>query len=208
MIEILEFLDKQGIIKLEKPGEEKRLEKLKPFVEKEVETEFEVPEEAEEETGIIPIDIPVKAELGFSQKLRLGPELSLKFGSKGAKLFELIDGEKNVIDLAIETKMTLKEVDKVMEFLSSKDASLFKTMDRDEIRFKYGDEGFAIYKKYGREGIYIYELIGRVPTFKDIVKTTGIDPEKVVEIFIFIHNVLDIELPLTREMMYKQLGIG
>ncbi len=204
LIEILEFLDKQGIIKLEKPSKEKHLKKLSPLTEYELEG---VEPEADDE-NIIPVDIPVKGKLGFSQKLRIGPEITLKFGSKGSKVFDLIDGDRNVIDLAVETNMKLKDIDELMEFLATRDAALFKSMDREQIRYKYGDEGFAIYKKYGREGIYIYELIGRVPSFKDIVKITGIEPQLVVEVFIFIHNVLDIELPLTKQMMYKQLGIA
>ncbi len=206
LIEILEFLDKQGIIKLEKPTKEKQLKKLSPLTEKQIEGKG-ITENKSDETGLIPIDIPVKAKLGFSQRLRTGPEITLKFGSKGSKVYDLIDGERNLIDLAIESNMRLKDIDKLMEFLGSKDVTLFKSMDREQIRYKYGNEGFAIYKKYSREGIYIYELIGRVPSFKDIVKETGIEAEKVVEIFIFIHNVLDIELPLTKQMMYKQLGI-
>lgn len=203
LIEILEFLDKQGIIKLEKPSKEKQLKKVSPLTE----YELEGVEPKKNDEGIIPIDIPVRAKLGFSQKLRIGPEIVLKFGSKGTKVFELIDGEKNIIDLAVETDMKLKEIDTLMEFLGARDIVLFKSMNREQIRYKYGDEGFAIYKKYGREGMHIYELIGRVPSFKDIVKITGIDPQLVVEVFIFIHNVLDIELPLTKQMMYNQLGI-
>ncbi|MCC7552062.1 hypothetical protein KO317_00145 [Candidatus Micrarchaeota archaeon] len=204
LIEILEFLDKQGIIKLEKPSKEKHLKKLSPLTEYELEG---VEPEADDK-NIIPIDIPVKSKLNFSQKLRIGPEIALKFGSDGTKVFDLIDGERTVIDLAVELNMKLIKIDELMEFLAIRDAALFKSMDREQIRYKYGDEGFAIYKKYGREGVYVYELIGRVPSFKDIVKITGIDPHLVVEVFIFIHNVLDIELPLTKQMMYSQLGIS
>ena len=53
----------------------------------------------------------------------------------------------------------------------------------------------------------IYELIGDVSSFKEIVTKSGIPPDHAVNIFIFIHKVLNLELPITRETMYKQLGI-
>ena len=209
LIEILEFLDENGIIKLEKPSEHRpRLDLLEPITAR-AEEEFQIDEtEVQTETvEKIPIDLPVKTRLGFLDRVKLIFGLRRKFGNKGKKIYEMIDGKNNVIDLAVKNKVSIYFVDAIMEYLSEKKAAKFRTLKRDEILARYGEEGLTIYKKYGRDGVYIYELIGRIPSFKELVAVSGMNPERVIDIFIYIHKVLNIDLPLSKEMLYKEIGL-
>ncbi|MCD6227758.1 hypothetical protein J7J90_04680 [Candidatus Micrarchaeota archaeon] len=211
LIEILEFLDTEGIIKLEKPEKRKSMVEMKPITEKQASPpkELKPSGEAEEIIGsdIIPIDIPVKKPLPIMKKVLLFPKLLTVDNGKLKKVYDMINGNRSIIDLCLLSNSTLPAMDKYMELLANEGAVMFKTMSRDDILNKYGDEGLSIYKKYGREGIIIYELIGEVSSFKEIVTRSGIQPDRAVDIFIFIHKVLNLELPITKETMYKQLGI-
>jgi len=210
LIEILEYLDNEGIIKLEKPDKRQKLPDIRPITEKT--SSFEMLEQLSPEAGeiigsdIVPIDIPVKKKLPIMKKLIFSSKLIV--GKDRLKqVYNMIDNEKNIIDLCISTGIPLPEMDDYMEYLSNQGVAMFKTMTRDEISARYGDEGLSIYKKFGRGGILIYEYIGTVSSFKEIISKSGLNPEKVIDIFIFIHKVLNLELPLTRETMYKQLGL-
>jgi hypothetical protein len=210
LIEILEYLDNEGIIKLEKPDKRHRLPDIKPITDKT--SSFEMLEQLSPEAGeiigsdIVPIDIPVKKKLPIMKKLIFSSKLIVGKG-RLKQVYNLIDSEKNIIDLCISTGIPLPEMDDYMEYLSNQGVAMFKTMTRDEISARYGDEGLSIYKKFGRGGILIYEYIGTVSSFKEIISKSGLNPEKVIDIFIFIHKVLNLELPLTRDTMYKQLGL-
>ncbi|MCD6279424.1 hypothetical protein J7J26_01460 [Candidatus Micrarchaeota archaeon] len=204
LVEILEFLDSQGIIKLEKPSERKpKINEIAPITaraEEEVTTEVPTKE-------IIPIDVPIKTKLSFLKTMKLKMDLRFKLGKDSVKIYDKINGKKNVIDLAVEDKLSIYFIDAVLEFLADRNAAMFKTLKREEIRERYGNEGLTIYKKYGRDGIYIYELIGKIPSFRELVNISGMNPERVVDIFIYIHKVLDIDLPVSRDMLYKELGL-
>ncbi|MCC7569864.1 hypothetical protein KO465_00785 [Candidatus Micrarchaeota archaeon] len=211
LIEILEYLDTERIIKLEKPEQRKKLAELRPMAEQKATllSETKPSEQATEIIGsdIVPVDIPVKNALPIMKKVVFLPKLLSAEGGKIKKVYDLIDGQKGLVDLCLQANMSLPNMDKYMEFLSKEGAILFRTMSREDISKKYGEEGLSIYKKYGREGVLIYELIGNVSSFKEIVTKSGINPERAVDIFIFIHKVLNLELPLTKETMFKQLGI-
>ena len=204
LVEILEFLDSQGIIKLEKPSERKpKINEIAPITaraEEEVTTEVPTKE-------IIPIDVPIKTKLSFLKTMKLKMDLRFKLGKDSVKIYDKINGKKNVIDLAVEDKLSIYFIDAVLEFLADRNAAMFKTLKREEIRERYGNEGLTIYKKYGRDGIYIYELIGKIPSFRELVNISGMNPERIVDIFIYIHKVLDIDLPVSRDMLYKELGL-
>ena len=210
LIEILEYLDNEGIIKLEKPDKRQKLPDIKPITDKT--SSFEMLEQLSPEAGeiigsdIVPIDIPVKKKLPIMKKLIFSSKLIVGKG-RLKQVYNLIDSEKNIIDLCISTGIPLPKMDDYMEYLSNQGVAMFKTITRDEISARYGDEGLSIYKKFGRGGILIYEYIGTVSSFKEIISKSGLNPEKVIDIFIFIHKVLNLELPLTRDTMYKQLGL-
>jgi hypothetical protein len=77
---------------------------------------------------------------------------------------------------------------------------------REYVKKKYGDDGYSIYKKYGREGLMLYELIGKEMSFRQMAGMVTTDKDKAVEMFLFIHEVLGIELPIDREVLMRQLG--
>jgi len=52
----------------------------------------------------------------------------------------------------------------------------------------------------------LYELIGKELTIKQMALKVSKDNEKVVDMFMFIHEVLGIELPIERDVLLKQLG--
>ncbi len=239
LVEILEFMDEKGIIKLEKPEEKKpiaaerekgkktkkkpaREPRFKPIIEKGPEHKPFVPpkhtkKQKKEEPAkpgekapsqrIIMVDVPMMVKLSLGQKAVLYIDLSSKFG-KGAKgLIKLIDGKKDFIDLALATGMSLFDIDTIMAYFGKKGFLTFRQLVRDEIKKKYGEDGFAIYKKCGRDGLLLYEMIGKEASLKDIIVKSKLPPEKAVDIFVFIHKVLGLDIPLDRSVIYRQLGL-
>jgi len=239
LVEILEFMDEHGIIKLEKPEEKKTgkeetpsapVEKFKPILEEEtdpaaaaVRAQKELlkppapiakkaktehpPSDMEEMIDIIPIDVPAVAPLSIAQKAELGATLPLKFGRLGMDMFKLIDGKTDFVEIALQMHCSLFEIDDVLGYFGKKSFVSFAQLPREEIRKKYGDDGFSIYKKYGREGVYLYELIGKEKSLRDIILLSKIEPKRAVEIFVFIHQVLGLDVPFDKDMIYRQLGI-
>jgi hypothetical protein len=83
----------------------------------------------------------------------------------------------------------------------------FRQLDRNEIRKRYGDDGFSIFKKFGRDGLLLYEMIGKEASLKDIIMKSKLDPDRAIDIFLFIHKVLGLDIPLDRDVIYRQLGM-
>jgi hypothetical protein len=231
LVEILEFMDKEGIIKLEKPesdamagGAEQPRDstspQFSPYIEENPERpepintdRKEEPEGAagggsdEPEEDIVPIDKPSFAKLNILQKTEMNASVQFKFGKDGMALLKLVDGENDFVDLAVKTRIALASLDEILGYLGKKGFVIFKPLSRQEIKKKYGDDGFSVYKKFGRDGILIYELIGKEGSLKDIISTSKIEPERAVDIFLFIHKVLGLDLPLDKDLIYKQLGL-
>jgi len=216
LVEILEFMDSQGIIKLEKPAEatpaepEKPTpENLAPIAEEKTESGDEglALDESGELINIIPVDLPIRADLSVFDAIKLSPSLMLKFGNQSKTLFESIDGQKDILDLALSSQLSLPEVDNILAFLGKQNAVLFRTLNRDEIKRKYGSDGFSIYKKYGRDGLLLYQMIGKEPSLREIIIKSKMDPERAIEVFLFIHKVLGLEIPIDKDLLYRQLGI-
>ncbi|MEM3030289.1 MAG: hypothetical protein QXH27_01010 [Candidatus Micrarchaeia archaeon] len=222
LVEMLEFMDKQGIIKLEKPEEEKE-EEEKEEGEEEEKPEEEFPAPLIEEKGLppaapaaappeeiseeaIPIDVPIKQALGAVNRIALDAELVARFGGRAKRLYDAIDNRKDTVRLARETGMSLEEMDEALAFLGQRGALVFATLSSDDVRERYGLEGERIYNKYGRDGVLLYELIGVVKSFRDMVALSRLQPDKAADIFLYIHDVLAIETPLTKEMLFKELG--
>lgn len=236
LVEILEFMDEHGIIKLEKPEEKKAddapsapVEKFKPILEEETdpaaaakaqkdsikppspplkkEKTEHPPSDVEEMIDIIPIDVPAHAPLSIAQKAELAGLLPLKFGRRGMDMFRLVDGKNDFVEIALQLHCSLFEIDDVLGFFGKKNFVSFAQLPREDIRKKYGDDGFSIYKKYGRDGVYLYELIGKEKSLRDIILLSKIEPKRAVEIFVFIHQVLGLDVPFDKDMIYRQLGI-
>ena len=241
LVEILEFMDEQGIIKLEKPeeqsaaappgdeggkgeGEEKEAAqepRFKPMIEEEPEEKPFVPpkpqekaaakkEEKEEEEGeeeVVMVDVPELARLSLMQRAAMFADLSTKFGKPAKDLMGMADGQKDFIDLSLATGLSFFDVDAIMAYFGKKGFISFRQLSREEIKKKYGEDGFAIYKKYGRDGLLLYEMIGKEASLRDIIVKSRIDPDRAIDILIFIHKVLGLDVPIDRNVIYRQLGL-
>lgn len=134
-------------------------------------------------------------------------KMMLKFGDKGAKITENVDGKKDVLDIALKLNLPLYDVYDILRFMMENGMLIMKPTSRADVRKKYGDDGYAVYKRYGKEGLMLYELIGKEMTIQQMADKITKDKAKIVDMFIFIHKVLGIELPIDRDMLAKQLGV-
>ncbi|MCX8196763.1 MAG: hypothetical protein N3G80_00380 [Candidatus Micrarchaeota archaeon] len=237
LVEILEFLDEKGIIHLENPKKDQQAEssrvdsqsdkeyeyepKFKPIIEESPEEKpFEpspppkppqIPKKEEKKVevaeDIIMVDVPKMEKLSLMQKATLFAELSMKFPKEARKLISLVDGKKDFVELALETGLSFFDIDSIFAYFGKKGFFTFSVLSRDEIKKRYGEDGFAIYKRYGRDGLLLYEMIGKEASLKDIITKSKIDVDRAVDIFLFIHKVLGIDIPLDRDIIYKQLGL-
>jgi len=266
LVEILEFMDEQGIIKLEKPGAKKdgdegeagksedeesekeeseeadsedgdkgekdqkkegdksaaaREPRFKPMIEEDPEekpfeapkpppkpqTEKEKKKDEEPEEDIIQVDVPSIASLSLMQKAVLFTELSTKFGKGARELIDHTDGKRDFIELSLATGLSFFDIDSIMGYFGKKGFLTFRVLSRDEIKKKYGEDGFAIYKKFGRDGLLLYEMIGKEASLKDIISKSKVDPDRAIDIFVFIHKALGLDIPLDRDIIYRQLGL-
>ncbi len=242
LVEILEFMDEQGIIKLEKPSEKSgakdgsddaedgsdakkdeeaaREPRFKPMIEEEPEEKpFELPKipekpqqpekkkEEEPDEDIIMVDVPAMAKLTLMQKAVILTELSTKFGKGARELVDLVDGNRDFVELSLSTRMSFFDIDSIMAYFGKKGFFTFRVLSREEIKKKYGEDGFAIYKRYGRDGLLLYEMIGKEASLKDIIAKSKVDADRAIEIFVFIHKVLGLDIPLDRDIIYRQLGL-
>ncbi|MBM3229391.1 hypothetical protein FJZ26_03080 [Candidatus Parvarchaeota archaeon] len=246
LVEILEFMENQGIIKLEKPAAEggsggagggpgepsapdspdedkdgatdaggpesedsESKSPFHPFVEQDTgalvapENVSTLPEFAD----IVPIDVPISAPANPISQTALKAQLFLKFKAHGNSVLALVDGKNDTIAISLSTRLSLEQVDDILGFLGMHKAVYFKPLSRDEIKNKYGEDGLAIYKKFGREGVILYELIGKEQSIKEIIIRSKVEPKHAVDIVLFIHTLLGIDIPLTRDVLFKQLGI-
>ena len=232
LVEILEFLENEGIIKLEKPAnagkvqapagmgeKEERIKtgahgmegeggKFSPMVDETPLSGESSVMRTEEEVGGIPIDVPMKAKMNFMQEAGMQAGLIAKFKANGTNTYKLLGSGKDIVEMALQMRASLDELDGIFTFLGEKKAALFKKLSREEARGKYGDDGLAVYKKFGREGVLVYELIGREKTLTDVVIRSRVPPKRAVEILLFVHKVLGLEIPLNADLLYKQLGIS
>ena len=108
LVEILNFLEDRGIIKMEER------ERSSGVVEKpsKEETLGDVlaPDEGisgADPKGFPTIDIPVKLGIDIVKSLKIKADLILKFGDKGTKIFEAINGKNDILDIAITLQIPL-----------------------------------------------------------------------------------------------------
>jgi hypothetical protein len=154
-----------------------------------------------------PVLLPIKAPLDIVKSVQMKAKTMLKFGDQGNKILELIDGTNDVIDISLKMEMPLYDVGAVLQFLSENGMIIMKPLTRSDVRKKYGDDGYSVYKKYGKEGLMLYELIGKEMTIKQMADMITKDRVQIVDMFIFIHKVLGIELPIDEKVLAKQLGL-
>ncbi len=226
LVEILDFMDEQGIIKLDYPkGGAAPPPKGPSFAEAMAPPAAAAPAEVgkEEEGGFAPIleerkleeakavpspvELPIKAPLDIVKSVQMKAKIMLKYGDKGNKLLELIDGKNDMIDISLKMEMPLFKVVDMLRFLMQSGMVIMKPLTRTDVRKKYGDDGYSVYKKYGKEGLMLYELIGKEMTIRQMADMITEDRSQIVDMFIFIHEVLGIELPIDKDVLAKQLGI-
>ncbi len=223
LVEMLDFMDEQGIIKLDYPkGQGAGPSAPSGFSSQ---SQQQVSEPAKKEEGgfgpmiegedsldeakaiISPVETPIKAPLDIAKSVQMKVKIMLKYGDKGAKISESADGKNDVLDISLKLNMPLYEVYDILRFMMENGMMLMKPMPRADVRKKYGDDGYAVYKRYGKEGLMLYELIGKEMTIQQMADKITKDKAKIIDMFIFIHKVLGIELPIDRDMLAKQLGV-
>ncbi len=232
LVEILDFMDEQGIIKLDypkggapppaaappaggfagpqamagmapppqAPGQKRREDTFNPLTEGE--------ESLDEARGVqSPVEIPIKAPMDIVKSVQTKAKIMLKYGDKGGKLLEQLDGKNDLIDISLRLDIPLFTVYDMLRFMMENGMVIMKPMSRADVRKKYGDDGYAVYKKFGKEGLMLYELIGKELTIRQMADKITPDKAKIIDMFIFIHKVLGIELPIDRDVLSKQLGL-
>jgi hypothetical protein len=226
LVEMLDFMDEQGIIKLDYPkgqgaggaggaapsGFSSQQQAAPSEAGKKEEGGFgpmiEGEDSLDEAKAIIsPVETPIKAPLDIAKSLQMKVRIMLKYGDKGAKISESVDGKNDVLDISLKLNMPLYDVYDILRFMMESGMILMKPMSRADVRKKYGDDGYAVYKRYGKEGLMLYELIGKEMTIQQMADKITKDKAKIIDMFIFIHKVLGIELPIDRDMLAKQLGV-
>ncbi|MEW6529052.1 MAG: hypothetical protein AB1391_04130 [Candidatus Micrarchaeota archaeon] len=202
LIEMLEFMEKQGIIKLEHPETktpsetEVSVNKFMPFTD---DTSADLSKE------LHPVELPTKINSDLFSEILFKVKIASKFGENGSKVLNAIDGKTTDVDLSLKLKIPFYEVRDLLSFFISNKMIAIKQLNREDISKKYGEDCFAIYKKYGKEGILLYELIGNDIGIKQIFQLITKDKERFVDMFIFIHKILGIELPIDKDVIYSQL---
>jgi hypothetical protein len=154
-----------------------------------------------------PVELPIKAPLDIVKSVQMKAKVMLKFGDKGNKVLELVDGKNDVIDISLILEMPLFELSQMLTFLMHSGMLIMKPLSRTDVRKKYGDDGYSVYKRYGKEGLMLYELIGKEMTIKQMADMITKDKSQIIDMFVFIHQVLGIELPIDKEVLKRQLGI-
>ncbi len=206
LLEMLEFMERKGIIKL------KHVEsKTQTYSEEEVYgkdlfspliAEKPVPEVVVVDN---PVELPSKKVSGFMKEMVVKTKLMVNFGSEGVKVWNSIDGKKTTVDIASSLKLPIYDVTAIVHFLYDNNAVELHVLTRDEILARYGDEAYAIYKKYGCQGLMLYEIIDYNLPLSQIAKLTTPKKEKFVEMLFFVHKVLGVDIPLDKELILKKL---
>jgi len=243
LIEMLDFMEKKGIIRLEHP-ERRRAPPpppraaapmappgaappgmappigpqlrppagavqapktmFSPMVEEKPELGAQI---SDKELASISLDVPTKTTKDIIAEIRAKAQVMLKFGKDYVKAFELMDGKRDVVDLTLQLKLPLYKIYDVLKFLQELKVIMLKPSAREDIRRKYGEDGYSVYKKYGREGVLLYQLIGKEMSLKEMAALTTLEPSKVIDMFLFIHKLLGIELPIDEDVLRERLGI-
>jgi len=154
-----------------------------------------------------PVELPVKAPLDIVKSVQMKAKIMLKFGDKGGKILDMINGKNDVLDISLKLDIPLFTVAGILHFMMENGMLIMKPLSRSDVRTKYGDDGYSVYKKYGKEGLMLYELIGKELTIKQMADKITQDKAQIIDMFIFIHQVLGIELPIDKQVLAKQLGL-
>ncbi|VVB98375.1 Sugar-specific transcriptional regulator TrmB [uncultured archaeon] len=203
LIEMLEFMEKQGIIKLEHPEAkaaeeaEEEKEKFAPLADQGA---------AGQMKDMNPVEVPSKIQIDMFKGIQMRAKIALQYGEKGGKIFDSIDGKASDVDLSLKLGIPLYEVRDALSFLSSNRIITTRPLNREDITHRYGEDCFAVYKRYGREGVLLYELIGKDMSIRQMAQLVTKEKQKFAEMFIFVHKVLGVDIPIDKDVIYSQLG--
>ncbi len=203
LIEMLEWMEKQGIIKLHHKG----AVETKPKEEKDIFSPLVG--EATEENAMIeknPIEIPIFNKKDLFSNMKAKSIILIKFGTNGLKVLDNINGKNSDIEIAIKSKVPVDKVREIIDLLVKNGLIRIDKMNREEVKKRFGIDAYTIYKKYGRNGVLLYELIDKDIDIKNMFKLTTKDKDKFVEMFLFIHKILGIEIPIDKEVIYEKLN--
>ncbi len=208
-LDILEFMERQGLIKLNYrgPGAQESKAEVGKKEEKDVFSPLlgETPMRQEVIVDAEPIEIPVKKEKSMLTDFVTKTKLLVNFGSEGLKVWNAIDGKKSDVDIMVSTRVPLYKVRDILSFLYDNNLVDLHVMSRKEILKRYGDEAYAIYKKHGATGVGLYEIIDYDLPLKEMARLVTPNKEKFVQIFSFIHRILGVDIPLEQEVLLSHL---
>ncbi len=194
---IIEFLKDLGYLGEEKEEEREKFAPMADYVEEEDNLKIEKGEE---------IFFIKNVKESMIAKARERMLTSLKFGKEGSLVFDGVHKGVDEISLIKKSKAKISTVEKILKFLESEKYVELSSYNREEIKNKFGEDSYIVYKNYGKKGLVFYELIGEDIHLKEIATILEIeDKEKVIEIFMFIHDLLNIEVPLDRNLLLKKL---
>jgi hypothetical protein len=152
-----------------------------------------------------PLDVPRKVSEDSLTSLTLGSELAIRFGPAGKKIYDVIDGKLDTVQVAVEALVPLDFVDDVIWFLSERKQLHFAKLRTDDIKTKYGSIGLRIFNEYGRDGIFIYVLLQRLADPLPTIRLSGIDEVKALDIYEFIHKTANLPFPFNKKDMLTML---
>jgi DNA-binding Lrp family transcriptional regulator len=212
LIEMLDFMEKKGIIKLEHPGAKKKAVTAKMPAVREVGF---APMLEEGSTPVKPLggelgkaftlEVPTRTKGNMLREIQMKANLMIKYKQAGVQMFELIDGNRDVVELALKIGIPLFRVYKILAYLEKEGMLTLAPTTREDIKRKYGDDGYSVYKRYGREGVMLYQLIGKDMDLREMANQTSDDKQRIVEIFMFIHKLLGIDLPIDEDVLLERL---
>ena len=214
LIEMLDFMENKGIIKLEHPDRKKKKKKagvrrkkvkevgFAPMLEEGVSPQEPIGGEAGKE---FVLEIPEKTGRGAFKEIQMKANLMIKFKKGAQNVIGLINGNRDAVEIALKTGLPLYKVYKILEYLEKEGFVKLKPSTRKDIKRKYGDDGYSVYKKYGREGVMLYQLIGKDMDMAQMAWQTSENNDRVVKIFMFIHRLLGIELPIDEDVLLERL---
>lgn len=218
LIEMLDFMEKEGIIKLEHPGGKKPSSPpprappsareeggFAPMIEGSVSPGTPPAVQAVEGPDFV-LDVPAKSAGNLIKEIQLKAALMIKYSQPGVKVLELVDGNRDAVELSVLSGVPLYTVYEILGILKREGLVSLKTASREDIRKKYGEDGYSVYKRYGREGVMLYQLIGKDVDLREMARRTSKDNKKVVEIFMFIHKLLGIDLPIDEDVLLQRLS--
>lgn len=165
----------------------------------------EEPEEKKVELGQVKVketvfvDIPKKVPLDNISSVALISELTLKFGPTAKRIYEMIDGKTDVLELAASSLSGLNYVDNLMWVLAEKKSTTFSRMGAEEIKKKYGSVGFKIFNQYRREGLYLYILLDKTADPIAALRFSEIDPSIGVEMMEYILKTIDATISFNKK---------